>query len=32
MAVKERFGDHWRIKLVHLRPADLAAIPDKNAL
>ena len=27
-AVKERFGDHWRIKLIHLRPADLAEIPD----
>jgi hypothetical protein len=27
-AVKERFGDRWRIGLVHLRPADLAAIPD----
>ena len=23
-----RFGEHWRIKLIHLRPADLAAIPD----
>jgi len=27
-AVRERFGEHWRIKLIHLRPADLAAIPD----
>ena len=27
-AVKERFGDHWRIKLIHLRLADLAEIPD----
>lgn len=27
-AVKERFGDHWRIKLLHLRPADLAEIPE----
>ena len=27
-AIKERFGTHWRIKLVHLRPADLAEIPD----
>ena len=27
-AVKERFGTHWRIQLVHLRPADLAEIPD----
>ncbi len=24
--VKERFGEHWRIKLIHLRPADLAEI------
>jgi hypothetical protein len=27
-AAKERFGDHWRIKLIHLRPVDLAEIPD----
>ena len=27
-AVKERFGNHWRIKLIHLRPADLAEIPE----
>ena len=27
-AVRERFGEHWRIKLIHLRPVDLAAIPD----
>ncbi len=27
-AVKERYGERWRIGLVHLRPADLAAIPD----
>lgn len=27
-AVKERFGNHWRIRLIHLRPADLAEIPD----
>ncbi len=26
-AVKERFGERWRIKLIHLRPADLADIP-----
>jgi len=26
-AVRERFGDHWRIKLIHLRPADLEEIP-----
>lgn len=26
--IRERFGDHWRIKLVHLRPADLAEIPE----
>ena len=26
-AVRERFGEHWRIKLIHLRPADLAEIP-----
>ena len=25
-AVRERFGEHWRIKLIHLRPADLAEI------
>ena len=25
--VTERFGDHWRIKLIHLRPADLVEIP-----
>lgn len=27
MMVKDRFGDHWRIKLIHLRPTDLAEIP-----
>ena len=27
-AVRAFFGDHWRIKLIHLRPAELAAIPD----
>ena len=27
-AIKERFGDHWRIKLIHLRPANLAEIPN----
>ena len=26
--IQERFGDHWRIKLIHLRPADLAEITD----
>jgi len=26
--IVERFGEHWRIKLVHLRPADLEAISD----
>ncbi len=31
-AVKERFGDHWRIKLIHLRPTDLAEIPDGEPL
>jgi len=31
-AVKARFGNHWRIKLVHLRPADLAEIPDGEAI
>ena len=31
-AIKERFGTHWRIKLVHLRPADLAEIPDGEPL
>ena len=28
-AVKERFGERWRIKLIHLRPADLADIPEE---
>ena len=28
IAVNARFGEHWRIKLNHLRPADLAEIPD----
>jgi len=27
-AVRERFGEHWRIKLIHLRPAELNEIPD----
>lgn len=27
-AVIARFGDHWRIKLIHLRRADLDDIPD----
>jgi len=27
-AVRKRFGEHWRIKLIHLRPADLAEIPE----
>ena len=31
-AIRERFGDHWRIKLVHLRPADLLEIPDGDSL
>jgi len=31
-AVKERFGPHWRIQLVHLRPADLAEIPDGDPI
>ncbi len=31
-AIKARFGAHWRIKLVHLRPADLAAIPEGTPL
>jgi hypothetical protein len=31
-AVRERFGEHWRIKLIHLRPADLAEIPDGEPL
>ena len=31
-AVKERFGERWRIKLIHLRPADLADIPDGEPL
>ena len=29
-AVRERFGEHWRIKLIHLRPADLSEIPDET--
>ncbi len=29
-AVRERFGDHWRIKLIHLRPADLAEIASER--
>ena len=29
-AVRERFGEHWRIKLIHLRPADLAAVPEET--
>ena len=28
--VRERFGEHWRIKLIHLRPADLSGIPDET--
>jgi len=30
--IRERFGTHWRIKLVHLRPVDLAEIPDGEPL
>ena len=30
--VKARFGPHWRIKLVHLRPADLDEIPEREPL
>lgn len=30
VTVRERFGEHWRIKLIHLRPADLAEIPDSD--
>ena len=26
-SVKARFGDHWRIKLIHLRPPELSEIP-----
>ncbi|MDQ2800866.1 MAG: hypothetical protein M3Y13_14640, partial [Armatimonadota bacterium] len=26
--IVERFGERWRIKLIHLRPTDLEAIPD----
>jgi len=29
-AIKERCGEHWRIKLIHLRPADLAEIPEET--
>ena len=32
VAVNAPFGDHWRIKLIHLRPADLAEIPDGEPL
>ena len=31
-AIKTRFGPHWRIKLVHLRPADLDEIPEGEPL
>ncbi len=31
-AVVARFGDHWRIKLIHLRRPDLDAIPDGEPL
>lgn len=31
-AVRERFGDRWRIKLIHLRPADLTEIPNGKPL
>jgi hypothetical protein len=31
-AVRERFGDHWRIRLIHLRRADLAEIPEGEAI
>lgn len=27
-SIVARFGDRWRIKLIHLRPADLEAIPN----
>jgi hypothetical protein len=26
--IAERFGDHWRVKLIHLAPQELALIPD----
>ena len=31
-SVRERFGEHWRIKLIHLRPADLAEIPNGDPI
>ena len=30
--IKVRFGDRWRIQLVHLRPAELAEVPDGQPL
>ncbi len=30
-AVKDRLGNHWRIKLLHLRPADLAEITEEES-
>lgn len=30
--ITERFGDHWRIKLIHLAPQELDTIPDGEPL